>query len=150
MSLPPTLKRGIAILSKDKTMQLEEIRKISNKQDKNIYLVDMCSINDDIELAFEMQVDMPYQYWIEMHQFYMGHEQSLKECRGDVIRRVIKFYGQRIIDYLANGKSWSSKGVNQMLDDYEGLVGSKFITVNVTEFEFDYEIATNYQIKSKG
>lgn len=131
-------------------MRLEQIRKIAQQQDTNTYLVNMDSINDDIELKFEMEVNMPYQYWIEMHQFYMGHEQSLRECGGDVLRRVIKLYGQRIIDYLADGKPWSPKGVNQMLDDYEGLVGSKFITVNVINFEFDYEIATNYQIKSKG
>ncbi|MGP4734354.1 MULTISPECIES: hypothetical protein [unclassified Psychrobacter] len=131
-------------------MRLEEIRKIAQQQDTNTYLVNMDTINDDIELIFEMQVDMPYQYWIEMHQFYMWHEQSLKQCGGDVIRRVIKFYGQRIIEYLADGKPWSPRGVNQMLDEVEGLVGTKFITVNVIEFDFDYEIATNYEIKSKG
>lgn len=131
-------------------MRLEQIKKIAQQQDTNTYLVNMDSINDDIELKFEMEVNMPYQYWIEMHQFYMGHEQSLRECGGNVLRRVIKLYGQRIIDYLADGKPWSPKGVNQMIDDYEGLVGSKFITVNVINFEFDYEIATNYQIKSKG
>ena len=128
-------------------MELEKVRSMAKLQDTNTYMVTMDTFDDEIELRFEMQVDMPYQYWIDIHQFYIGHEQSLKEFGGDVIKRVIKFYGQRIIDYLADGKFWSEKGINLMLEDYEGLVSDPFIIVKVTDFNFEYDIATDYRIK---
>lgn len=129
-------------------MQLEDIKAIAKLQDKNTYQVTMDNY-DNVELQFEMQVDMPFQYWIDIHEFYMGHKESLSEVGGDVIKRVAKLYGQLIIGFLADGKPFSPQRVNEMLADYEGLYSEPFITVKIHNFDFDIfdDMTTDYEIK---
>lgn len=132
-------------------MQLEQLQALAdnNVQDTKNYTMVMDNFHAGINLEFEMQVDMPYQYWIDMHQFYMGHEEDLAEVYGDVIRRVMKIYGRLIIGFLADGKLFSDQTVNKMLADCEGLCGEPFITVKVHNFDFDIfdDMTTDYDTK---
>lgn len=131
-------------------MQIEQIQALAddNVQDINNYTMAMDNFHAGINLEFEMQVDMPYQYWIDIHKFYAFHEQSLSAVYGDVIKRVMKLYGELIIGFLADSKPFSPQRVHEMLADYEGLYSEPFITVKIHNFDFDVfdDMTIDYEV----
>lgn len=131
-------------------MQIEQVIEKANagEQDTNTYHIEFKDTWHDLQLSFDAVVNMPYQDWLEMHQFWSGHSQRLQEHNGDVIKRVLTSYAYHIANYCMYYQFYSDEGINEMLSQMEGYNTTPRLEIKNVQFDFEIELqVTDFSVK---
>ena len=133
-------------------MQIEQVLEKANagEQDINTYHIELKDEWNEVELSFDAVVNMPYQHWLDMHQFWSGHAESLKKQKGDVIKRVLLGYAYIVADYCIGRQFWTEVGVNREIAEREGYNPKPWVEIKNIDFDFEMDLViTDFSVKDK-
>lgn len=102
--------------------------------DANSYRVTINDHYSDLSFAFEVKANMPYQYWLDMYQFWYGHFSS--SC--NIIKDVLAMLGRTLGNHVLSTFDNSEVSANLLLDNTEGFANSEQLNITRLDFDLDF------------